>query len=119
MQRMLRYRGSHRERRDLPRPLETGGKQLGGGVWKREQKLESMSGRRAPLEGGGMEQLAPCLAAQGRAQVPTGQSSSGLVCPRPGSTWVKAGLPKKLHAGEKQPLLVTPSRRGAEGAGVL
>ena len=92
---------SCRERSDLPGTLERGGRQLGGGVWKRDQGAkagehiqetnESSRGGsqqcraapapshpRLPLKGSGMGQLAPCLPACGRAQVPTGQSSSGL-----------------------------------------
>lgn len=52
---------------------------------------------------------------KGRAQVPIAQSSFGFVCPRSGTTNLKAKPSTKLQAGEKQPLLVTLSRHRAEG----
>lgn len=56
------------------------------------------------LKGGGMGQL------RGRAQVPTAQSSFGVVCPHPGTTDLGANPSTKLQAGEKQPLLAALGR---------
>lgn len=108
-----------------------GARHLGAGVWKRDQEpiWETNASSRAGSQQCGVAPPAskaagwgsshPARLPEAELKVPTGQSSSGLIPPCPGSTCVEARLFVKLQAAEKQTLLVALSRHRAEGAGVL
>lgn len=104
-------RGIRRKRKRICFPKET----------NVSSRAESQQCRVAPpaSKAAGWGSSHPARLPEAELKVPTGQRSSGLILPCPGSTCVEVRLSVKLQAAEKQTLLVALSRHRAEDAGVL